>query len=122
MSAQNGRRLGFMRIAFAYLLNIIGLVITGSAGIIVFAAAPYVLLDRWHLLPAWANFWILFVPIVVAWDHAGFYLVLTVTACELTLVLLKPELRKTKIVAACSAGLCIFAYLLLYVANRFNFH
>ncbi len=105
-------------------MDSVALVITASAGIIIFVAAPFALLDRWHLLPNWNIFWLFFAfaPIVMACDHLGPYLIVIVAACELNMVVMEPALKKTKIVAAVCLAVCLVAYLWVYVARRFNIH
>jgi len=70
MKPSGGTRRAVLRIT-----DSVALVITAAAGIIIFVAAPFALLDRWHLLPNWNIFWLFFAfaPIVMAWDHLGPY-------------------------------------------------
>jgi hypothetical protein len=106
-------------------LDRIALLITASAAIILFIVTPYDLLERWHALPNWNIFWLffMFVPIVIAWGHAGAYLVLGVVACELAIFVLKPNLgSRGKKVAAGSVAICVVTYLWLYIGNRYNIH
>jgi hypothetical protein len=73
--------------------------------------------------PELEHFWLFFVfaPIIVAWDHLGLYLIVIVAACELNIVVMRPE-QKTKIVAAVCFAVCLLAFLWLYAARRFNIH
>ncbi len=116
--------IGGTRRAVLRVMDSVALVITASAGIIIFVAAPFALLGRWHLLPNWDIFWLFFAfaPIVMAWEHLGPYLIVIVAACELNIVVMRPELKKTKIVAAGCFAVCLLAFLWLYAARRFNIH
>jgi len=101
----------------------VALVLTGSA-VLVLLALPVGWLDRQHLLPGMSGalFVALLAPAIIAWYHAGFCLLVIVTGCELTLVSLKPEVRRTRIEAMAAVGVCALAYLFLYLSIRFNFH
>jgi hypothetical protein len=35
-------------------LRLAALVLSGSAGMIIFVVIPYAVMDRWHMLPDWA--------------------------------------------------------------------
>jgi hypothetical protein len=106
------------------IMDSVAIVITASAGIIIFIAVPFALLDRWHLLPKWDIFWLFFAfaPVVMAWDRLGPYLMLIVAVCELSIVAMRPEIKKTKIIAVVFVAICLLAYLWLYAARRFNIH
>jgi hypothetical protein len=101
----------------------VALVVTGSA-VLVLSALPVSWLDRHHLLPGMSGalFVALLAPAIIAWDHAGFYFLVIVTGCELTLVSCKPKVRRTRIEAMAAVGVCALAYLFLYLSIRFNFH
>jgi hypothetical protein len=106
-------------------MGFVALLITASAGILVFVAVPIDLADRVHVLPHWSIFVVLvfaIAPIIVAWGHAGIYMVLIVTASELALLILKPDSKRARTEAALATSVCIVAYLCVYLANRFNFH
>jgi hypothetical protein len=114
-----------LRRLLARLLGLVALILTASAGIVVFIAIPIDLAERVHALPHWSIFLVLvfaIAPIIVAWSHAGIYILLIVTASELALLILKPGIRRAKIEAALATGLCTVAYLFVYLANHFNFH
>ena len=64
----------------------------------------------------------LFFPFVYVWDHAGLYLLVIVTACESTILFLKPANSWAKITAAVPVLVCLLTYLLLYLSVRFNIH
>jgi hypothetical protein len=106
------------------LFSSVALVITASAALIIFVAIPVGWLDRQHLLPGGSAFAIVIAlfPIIAAWGRAGLYFVLVVTACELTLVVLKPGVRRARIEAIVAVGVCTLAYLYIYLSVRFNFH
>lgn len=125
MTAQDETGEGTLQRAVVLLLDRVALLITASAAIMLFIVIPCDLLERWHALPHWDIFWLffMFVPLVVAWDHAGAYLVLTATACELAIVVLRPQLSsRDKKVAAGSVAICIVTYLWLYIQMRYNIH
>jgi len=63
---------------------------------IIFVVIPYAVMDRWHMLPDWGvlRFIYLLFPIILAWQHAGFYIVLMVIFCELIIILLQRPLQK----------------------------
>jgi len=107
-------------------LRILGLtaaVLTGSA-VLVLLAVPISWLDRQHLLPGMSGlfFLVLLAPVIIAWNHVGFYFLLVVTGCELTCVSLKPGVRRARIEAVAAVGVCAVAYLFLYLSGRYNFH
>ena len=105
------------------ILGSVALVLTGSAVLVLFAV-PVSWLDRQHLLPGMSGtlLVVLLAPVIIAWYHAGFYFVLIVTGCEMTLVSLKPDVRKARVVEAMAAvGVCALAFLYLYLSGRFNF-
>jgi hypothetical protein len=104
-------------------LGSIALVLTGSA-VLVLLAAPVSWLDRQHLLPGGSGMLVvvLLAPVIIAWYHAGFYFLVLVTGCELTLLSLRPEVRKTRIEAMAAVGVCALAYVFLHLSMRFNFH
>ena len=103
-------------------LGSVALVLTGSAILVLFAL-PFRWLDRQHLLPGMSGMlFVLLAPVIIAWYHAGFYFVLIVTLCELTLVCLKPEVRRARVKAMAAVGVCALAFLYLYLSTRFNFH
>lgn len=124
MNSDNGTQQGIGLRLLSRLLDSVGLLITASAIVIVFVAAPFDLLERSHLLPHWDVFWLffIFVPFVAAWDHAGLYLLGTVTICEVGRVLLKPEIKRVKIAATGSVVVCLVAYLWILMAKRSNIH
>lgn len=124
MNSDNGTQQSIGLRLILLLLDSVGLLITASAIVIVFVVAPFDLLERSHLLPHWDIFWLffIFVPFVAAWDHAGLYLLGTVTICEAGRVLLKPEIKRAKIAAAGSVVVCLVAYLWILMARRFNIH
>jgi hypothetical protein len=106
-------------------MGFVALVITASAGTVVFVAVPIDLADRGHVLPHWSIFVMLvfaIAPIIVAWGHAGIYMALIVTASELALLSMKPDIKRARTEAALATSLCIVAYLCVHLANRFNFH
>jgi len=124
MTVQSGIRVSSIRNIILRMLDAISLVITASAAVILFIAIPYSLLDRWHLLPNWGIFWIffVFVPFMVGWDRAGFYLLFVVVACQLLLALLRQRTQRTQIIAFVSVVLCTLASIWIYMAHRFNIH
>lgn len=125
MTNQNGAPQDALKRLITRFLGLIALLLTASAGIVVFVAIPVDLADRMHILAHWSIFLVLvfaIAPIIVAWNHAGIYIVLIVTASELALLNLKPGVRRVQIEAALATGLCTAAYLCVYLANRFNFH
>ena len=105
------------------ILGSVALVLTGSAVLVLFAL-PVRWLDRQHLLPGTIGmlFVVLLAPVIIAWYHAGFYFVLIVTGCELALVSLKPEVQRARLEAVAAVGVCVLAFLYLYLSKRFNFH
>lgn len=124
MNSDNGTQQGIgLRLTLG-LLHSVGLLITASAVVIVFVVAPFDLLERSRLLPHWDIFWLffIFVPFVAAWDHAGLYLLGTVTICEVGRAFLKPETKRAKIAAAGSVVVCLVAYLWILMARRSNIH
>ena len=106
------------------LLHGISLLITASAAVILFIAVPFDLLDNWHMLPSSTPWGVvfLFFPLVYVWGHAGLYLLVAVTACESTILFLKPVTTLAKITAAVPILVCLLTYLLLYLSVRFNIH
>ena len=76
------------------------------------------------MLPDWEamNFIFILFPIVIAWIHAGLYMTLVVVACEAIIVKLNPFARNVRIEAIAKITVCVVVYLVLYLANRFNFH
>jgi hypothetical protein len=124
MIQNNHRRPSVTLRVFLWLLQSAGALITASAVVIVFVAVPYAFLERRHMLPHWDIFWLffIFVPFVAAWEHAGPYLLVTVTACEIALSLLRPGSKKARIVAVGCTAVCLAAYLWIFTAKRFNFH
>jgi len=60
-------------------------------------------------------------PIIIAWSHAGIYMVLIVAASELALLILKPDIKRARFEAALATSLCTVAYLCVHLAIRFNF-
>ncbi|HKM49220.1 MAG TPA: hypothetical protein VJX69_16640 [Terriglobales bacterium] len=105
------------------ILGSVALLLTGSAVLVLFAV-PVGWLDRQHLLPGTIGMLlvVLLAPVIIAWYHAGFYFLLTVTGCELALVSLKPEVKRARVEAMAAVGVCALAFLYLYLAARFNFH
>jgi len=105
------------------ILGSVVLVLTGSAVLVLFLL-PVSWLDRQHLLPGTIGmlFLVLLAPVIIAWYHAGFYFLLIVTGCELTLVSLKPEVKRARVEAMAAVGVCALAFLILYLSLRFNFH
>ncbi len=124
MTGHSGTRSSTPWIIILRIFDAVSVVITASAAVLLFIATPYSLLDRWHLLPNWGIFWIffVFVPFIVVWDRAGFYLLLVVIVCQSLLVLLRPRSQKTQIIAVGSVVLCALTYVWIYVAHRFNIH
>jgi hypothetical protein len=85
MTAQNDTRLTSMRLIIVRLLDSIALLVTASAGVIVFVAIPFDLLDSGHLLPNWSVFTVLLftlAPNIIAWGHAGIYIALIVVVVK----------------------------------------
>jgi len=117
------RRDTLLRRIMMRILSSTALVLTSSA-VLVLSALPISWLDRQHLLPGQSGmlFALLLAPAIIAWDHAGFPLLLFVTVCELTLVLWKPEVRRARIEAMAAVGVCALAFTYIYLAKRFNFH
>ena len=125
MPNQNGAPQDVLRRLLARLLGLVALLLSVSAGIVVFIAIPVDLAGRVHVLPHWSIFLVLvfaIAPIIIALSHAGIYIVLIVTASELGLLILNPGIRRAKIEAGLATGLCTVAYLCVHLANHFNFH
>jgi hypothetical protein len=93
-----------------------------SAAIVLFVVIPYSLLEGWHLVPHWDIFWGIYLlfPIIIAWSHAGIYMLLCVMVCELALVLLKPGVPRARIEAIAAVGVCTLLYLYNYLSLRFH--
>jgi hypothetical protein len=105
------------------ILSSITLLLTGSA-VLVLSALPIHWLDRQHLLPGQSGmlFVVLLAPPIIAWDHAGFPLLLIVTGCELTLLSLEPQVRKARIEAMAVVGVCALAFIYISLSkHHFNF-
>lgn len=125
MANQNGGPQYALRRLLARLLGLVALLLTASAGIVVFIFIPVALADRGHVLPHSDIVLVLvfaIAPIIIAWSHAGIYIVLIVTASELGLLILNPGIRRAKIEAGLATGLCTVAYLCIHLASHFNFH
>jgi len=113
MNVPNARRMGVGERLFVRLLNLVAWVLATSGGLIVFVVLPYDLLGRWHLLPHWDVFALIYLmfPILLAWNHAGGYIVAVVLGCESILVVLQSGNRRAKVEGAAAVGLCVLAYL-----------
>ena len=107
---------------FVRVLRLAALVLSGSAGMIIFVVIPYAMMDRWHMLPDWGvlRFIYLLFPIILAWQHAGFYIVLMVIFCELIIILLQRPLQEKKLEAAVAVALCTLAYRCIHIGNRMS--
>ena len=110
--------------ALTRVLETVALLFAASASLVMFVALPLVLLDKWHLLPGRVGFvaLVLMLPIVAAWENAGFYFLLITVSCELVLVLLRPSVRKARIQAVAVLSICALTYFFLYLSIRFNFN
>ena len=124
MTTAENKPMNIVGNALVTVLRILALILAASGALIVFAAVPYALMQRWHMLPHWEALRLVYLlfPIILAWQHAGSYILLTVGLCELFVVLLRPRIRRTKIEAGLLFGLCVLAYLYLYFGNRMNIH
>jgi D-alanyl-lipoteichoic acid acyltransferase DltB (MBOAT superfamily) len=102
-------------------LRSVALLLSASAAIVLFIGIPYELLER--RLPNWDIFNLIFLlfPIVIAWQHAGLYMLLCVTICGLALVLLNPGVRRARIEAIGMVGICAVLYIFMYLSMRFRF-
>ncbi|MGO9086273.1 MAG: hypothetical protein ACLQBK_13690 [Candidatus Sulfotelmatobacter sp.] len=105
-------------------LHSVTLLVAVSAALLVFVVMPYVLLEHWRLLPDWQGFAFIYLlfPLIIAWIHAGFILLVIVVVCELSLVGFQPAARRTKIEAAAKISICLLAYLFIAIGNRLNLH
>jgi hypothetical protein len=82
MANQNSTPQDGLRRLLARVLGLVALILTASAGIVVFIAIPIDLAEKVHALPHWSIFLVLvfaIAPIIVAWSHAGIYILLIVT-------------------------------------------
>ena len=125
MANQDRTPQGALKSLLTRFLGLIALLLAASAGVVVFVAIPIDLAERMHILPNWSIFVVLvfaIAPILVAWSHAGIYMVVIVAASELALLILKPGIRRAQIEAVLVTGLCTVAYLCVHLASRFNFH
>ena len=104
-------------------LNLITRVLAALA-FLVLCALPLGWLDRHHVLPGQVDM-LLFVflaPAIIVWMRVGSALLVVVAVCELTLLSLKPQVRRARIEAMAAVGVCALAVIYIYLAKRFNFH
>src|SRR5258708_37989589 len=108
----------------ARILRTVALGLAATAALVIFVAVPAEWLDRWHVLSGWIAVLIIVVvsPFIIAWGRIGIYLLVIVVLCEVTLVYLKPRVRRAWIEAMAAVGVCALTYLYFYIAFRFNFH
>jgi len=124
MIARNNAEPDGAVIALTRILRAIALLLAATAALVIFVAIPAEWLDRWHVLTGYTGLAIVMLlsPLIISWGRAGSYLLLVALGCEVTLVLLKPGVRKARLEAMVVGAVCVLTYLYLYSALRFNFH